>query len=176
MFSLTGKRLDAEAAVFKPGTSSKKDAWKSTLSVVANASRDALSAQNANWDPDMWKEKTLTFLSGKSRGEQFKIISNGKSTIKTQGYSTQNGIMLAAEKGDKFIVGPAYKTPQFYCLDSGAQGIWEWKDTGLNPESSYDIYFFGLNDSVNTTEFLEENHNAELTVNLWNFFCMANST
>jgi len=168
LFSLAGKRLDSESAVFSPGIS-KKNAWKSTLYSVANSSKKSISAQSAKWKPDMWKEKTLTFLSGKSRGEQFKIESNGKSTLKIQGRSTQNSNKLAAEKGDKFIVGPSFKTPLFYCQDSGAQGIWEWKDTGLNPETSHDLYFFGLNDSINTTEFLEENHNAKMTVTIWNY-------
>ncbi len=168
LFSLSGKRLDSESAVFTPGIS-KKNAWKSTLYSVANSSKKSISAQSAKWKPDMWKEKTLTFLSGKSRGEQFKIEGNGKSTLKIQGRSTQNVIKLAAERGDKFIVGPSFKTPLFYCQDSGAQGIWEWKDTGLNPETPHDLYFFGLNDSINTTEFLEENHNAKMTVTIWNY-------
>ena len=117
----------------------------------------------------MWKGKTLTFLSGKLRGEKFKIKSNGSSSINTKGYSTQNSTKFVARNGDQFIVGPPYKTPLFYCQDSGAQGIWEWRNTDLNPETSHDLYFSGLNDSINTTEFLEENHNAELTVNIWNY-------
>jgi len=168
LFSMNGKRLDAESAVFIPGPS-KKNAWQSTLFTVENSSTNSLSTKNAKWSTDMWKGKTLTFLSGKSRGEQFKIKSNGSSSINIKGYSTQNSIKFTSRNGDKFIVGPPYSTPQFYCQDSGARGIWEWKNTDLNPEISHDLYFSGLNDSINTTEFLEENHNAELTINIWNY-------
>ncbi|NLF38420.1 helix-hairpin-helix domain-containing protein, partial [bacterium] len=33
----------------------------------------------------------------------------------------------------------------------------------------YNIYIFGLNDAINTTEFLEENYNASLDVFVWNY-------
>jgi len=167
-FSLSGKRFDAESANFSYG-GTKQKGWQSNLKIVDSVSGNSLSANNANWKPEKWKGHTLSFLSGKSRGEQFKIIDNAKSIIKISGLSTQNRIKLKAYKGDKFIVGPSYKTPMFYCRKSNARGVWEWKNTGLKPGSSHDLYFFGLNDSINTTEFLEENHNAKLTVKLWNY-------
>ncbi len=46
---------------------------------------------------------------------------------------------------------------------NGDEGIWEWKNKRLS-RNDYGLYLHGLNDSIDTTEFLEENHNAQLDV------------
>ncbi|RLE28199.1 MAG: hypothetical protein DRJ61_16750 [Acidobacteria bacterium] len=57
----------------------------------------------------------------------------------------------------------------YYTKKENSEGRWEWQNTGLDSEESYDLYLFGLNDSIMTTEFLEENHNAQLNIKVWNF-------
>jgi len=159
-------RLDAEADdAWKGSTGS----WYSTSGSVAKSSKSGLSVVGAKWEPGIWKDNTLTLLTGKLRGEQFKIADNAGSTVNVKGRSTQKRAQLSARRGDKCNVGPPYRTPMYYTRRENSEGNWEWQNTGLDPEVSYDLYLFGLNDSIATTEFLEENHNAQLKINVWNF-------
>jgi len=159
-------RLDAENADAWKG---KADDWYSTAETVVNCSKSGLSVTGAKWEPDIWKGTTLTILTGKLRGEQFKILDNAASTVNVKGRSTQSREQLSARRGDKCTVGPPYRTPMYYTRKENSEGRWEWQNTGLDSEESYDLYLFGLNDSIMTTEFLEENHNAQLNIKTWNF-------
>jgi len=79
------------------------------------------------------------------------------------------GKKMDVESGDVFSVGPGYVTPLFYTRQSGEAAEWEWQNKDIDGNSSYGLYIFGLNDSIETTEFLEENFNAELEVHVFNF-------
>ncbi len=159
-------RLDAEAEDAWIGNA---DSWDSTAGIVASCNKSAIALKGKKWEPEIWKDNTLTILSGKLRGEQFKIADNNHSSLKIKGRSTQKRSLLSASRGDKVSVGPPYKTPLFYTRKENSEGRWEWKNTGLNPNINYDLYLFGLNDSIVTTEFLEENHNARLSIKVWNY-------
>jgi hypothetical protein len=56
----------------------------------------------------------------------------------------------------------------YYTRRNGDEGVWEWKNKGLE-KKMYGLYIFGLNDSIKTTEFLEENFNANLSISVFNF-------
>jgi hypothetical protein len=56
----------------------------------------------------------------------------------------------------------------FYTRKDNEAGIWEWKKKGLG-RMEYGLYIFGLNDSIDTTEFLEENYNASIEVAAYNY-------
>ncbi|RLD09143.1 MAG: hypothetical protein DRI44_09205 [Chlamydiae bacterium] len=159
-------RLDAETEDAWIGNA---NSWNSTLGTVANCNKSVIALNGKKWEPEIWRDNTLTILSGKLRGEQFKIADNNHTSLKIKGRSTQSRKLLSASRGDKVTVGPPYKTPLFYTRRDNKEGKWEWKNTGLNPNINYDLYLFGLNDSINTTEFLEENHNAKITVKVWNY-------
>ena len=159
-------RLDAEAEDAWIGNA---NSWDSTMGIVASCDKSAIAVKGKKWEADIWYNNTLTFLSGKLRGEQFKIAGNNASSLKIKGRSTGKRALLSASRGDKCSIGPPYKTPLFYTRKENRDGKWEWKNTGLNPNINYDLYLFGLNDSINTTEFLEENHNAKITVKVWNY-------
>ena len=75
---------------------------------------------------------------------------------------------MRVRKGDSFNVGPGYGSAMFYTRQPQDKGEWEWKDKDL-VKQPYGLYIFGLNDSIKTTEFLEENHNATLKVEVYNF-------
>jgi len=159
-------RLDAEATDAWKG---KKNAWLSTEGTISHCSKSSLSVSGAKWEPEMWRDRTLTILSGRLRGEQFKIADNSVSILKIKGRSTQKRKLLSASRGDKCTVGPPYGTPMFYTRKENEVGEWVWQNTGIDPDASYNLYLFGMNDSIVTTEFLEENHNANLKVKLWNY-------
>ena len=159
-------RLDVETEDAWLG---EKNAWQSTAASIENCNKSGASVKDKKWKPSVWKNQTLSILSGKLRGEQFKIADNNISSLKIKGRSTQSRKLLSAARGDKVLVGPPYKTPMFYTRKDNKEGKWEWKNTALNPNIKYDLYLFGFNDSIKTTEFLEENHNAQLSVKVWNY-------
>ncbi|RLD09419.1 MAG: hypothetical protein DRI44_08510, partial [Chlamydiae bacterium] len=82
--------------------------------------------------------------------------------------SIPNRKNFSIRKNDKFSIGPGYATSLFYTRKDVQPGIWEWKNKGI-PKGTYDLTLFGLNDSIKTTEFLEENHNAAINVYLYDF-------
>jgi hypothetical protein len=82
--------------------------------------------------------------------------------------SSPGGLPLNAAPGDMFNVGPGYATPLCYTRASNARGTWTWRHA-VNVPGEYNLYIFGLSDSINTTEFLEENDNASLDVLVWNY-------
>ena len=159
-------RLDAETEDAWLGDN---NSWQSTEGTVSSCNKTVVAIKGKKWEPSIWKDQTLTFLSGNMKGEQFKIEDNNASSLKIKGRSTQSRKLLSADGGDKVIVGPPYKTPMFFTRKENKEGKWEWNNTGLNPNIRYDLYVFGLNDSIKTTEFLEENHNAQLSIKVWNY-------
>jgi len=70
--------------------------------------------------------------------------------------------------GDVFSLGPGYKNPMCFTQKSNQSGEWTWR--GRVPVgTTCNLYIFGLNDSIDTTEFLEENYNASIDVEVWNY-------
>jgi len=116
----------------------------------------------------MWMNQSVSILTGKNRGEIFAVDGNSANKVKVSGRSIPNRQNFSIRKGDKFSIGPGYSTSLFYTRKDTQPGIWEWKNKGI-PKGTYDLTLFGLNDSIKTTEFLEENHNAPVNVYLFNF-------
>ncbi|MCX7847308.1 MAG: helix-hairpin-helix domain-containing protein [bacterium] len=149
--------------------------WQSTVYTVAGVAPGTLTAADAAWEVDQWKGQSVRFLSGRLRGEIFPISGNGRTTLHvgdTQGgaspRSTPNGSLFTPAPGDVISVGPGYATGLCYARRPEQQGEWIWRRRIPIP-GRYHLYVFGLNDSISTTEFLEENDNAALDVELWNY-------
>jgi len=161
-FTTSGHRLDAEEE------GANKKGWSPAFGVVRSARNGVLAAMDAQWEPGVWKGQTLRITSGKLSGEEFAIKDNTANGIATEGYSIPGGYNLRVLRGDTFSLGPGYASSMYYTRHDRDEGEWEWENKGLE-KSSYGLYLFGLNDSINTTEFLEENHNAELEVSVFNY-------
>ncbi|NLF38332.1 general secretion pathway protein GspK, partial [bacterium] len=161
-FTVSGVRLDPE----------EKDAhlagWKQAYGTARFGGRDGVTAYSASWEPNRWAGQRLRLLSGEQRGEQFVITKSTEAGINVAGYSTPGQKQLRVREGDLFSVGPGYTTPFFYTTKEGDEGVWEWANKGIEP-ARYGLYLFGLNDSILTTEFLEENHNAPLDADVYNY-------
>jgi len=149
--------------------------WKQAYNEVAKSSLRSVQAKSGNWKPDKWVGHTLRFLSGPLRGEKYPVISNSKNTLilseKNTGdipRSSPNRKALKPNIGDKFSIGPGYATPMCYTRKSGDSATWTWKNV-IPYSGTYDLYIYGLNDAIDTTEFLEENNNASLDIELWNY-------
>lgn len=161
-FTVAGVRLDAEEE------GAHVSGWRKAYGTATTLAVGSTFNSTASWEPGIWKGQTLRLLSGPMLGETFHIKNSTQSGITVDGLSTAAKRTLTVARGDRFSVGPGYSTPMYYCRQNGQAGIWEWRNKGLEP-INYGLYIFGLSDSINTTEFLEENHNAEIRVAVYNF-------
>jgi len=161
-FTVSGIRLDAE------DTDAHLSGWSPAFSEINSSSSKKVGALNVKWEPGVWKNQTLRITSGKQKGENFVIDDSTESSIGIVGYSVPGGFQIKAKKGDTFSVGPGYSTPFYYTRRNNDEGIWEWKNKGLK-KANYGLYLFGMNDSIKTTEFYEENHNAILEIDIYNY-------
>jgi len=161
-FTVSGVRLDPE----------EKDVhvkgWKPAFGEVAFSKTDSANAKNVKWQSGIWEGHSLRMLSGNLKGEKFPIIKSTENSVKTDGFSTPGSKKLKVKPGDKFSVGPGYSTSMFYSRKNNDEGIWEWKNKNLE-KRKYGLYLFGMNDSIRTTEFFEENYNAKMNVYVFNF-------
>jgi len=142
--------------------------WLPAFGRVRVAAGNAVSAREAAWTANLWQGQTLRFLSGVLKGECFRIASNSVASAFVSGYSVPNDLQLKPGPDDLFALGPGYVSALFYSIRNGDVGIWEWKNKPIE-HTAYGLYLFGLNDSIKTTEFLEENNNAEIEVAVYNY-------
>jgi type II secretory pathway component PulK len=162
-------RLDAVASdVTRVG-------WQVAADTVADFSAGGIVARQGGWEPDQWKGQTLRFLSGALRGEKFPVYGNTtrglalrEKDVKQAPYSAPGRMPLRPAKGDQFSIGPGYATPLCYTRTSNESGEWHWHNV-VPARGAFDVYIYGLNDAIATTEFLEENNNASLDVEVWNY-------
>ena len=161
-FTASGIRLDPEEE------GAHISGWQPAFGVSKFSSAQKVSAENVKWEPGIWEKQFIRINSGNQKGEKYVIKSSTENSIAVAGYSNPSGKQLKVRAGDKFSVGPGYSTPMYYTRKNGDQGIWEWKNKGLS-KNNYGLYLFGLNDSIDTTEFLEENNNAQLEVFAFNY-------
>jgi hypothetical protein len=161
-FTTSGVRLDAEE------DGAHVSGWKPAFGTARNSGVDNIKTDGTDWEPGIWTGQKAVMLSGKLSGEEFIITNNSNNGLLIDGYSTVKRVKLEAHPGDTFSVGPGYSTPMYYTRKSGEEGIWEWQNKKLE-KMPYTLYLFGLNDSIKTTEFLEENWNADLDAGIFNF-------
>jgi len=161
-FTTSGIRLDPEQE------GAHISGWKPAFGKSKFSSSKKITADGVKWQSGIWDHQFLRILSGSQKGEKYVIKSNTDNGITVIGYSLPSGKQLRVNSGDKFSVGAGYSTPMYYTRKNGDEGIWEWKNKGLS-RNDYGLYLYGLNDSIDTTEFLEENHNAELEVLVFNY-------
>ncbi len=159
--------------------------WKEAKDEVENSSLKTINCKNGNFQIDNWKGQSVKFLTGPLRGEKFVIIANTKNVITLaeknsshNPYSAPNRRLCQPNKGDIFSIGPGYASALCYTKKGGEVGEWEWKNALLNvsqasrltaSEANKNLYIYGLNDAIDTTEFFEENNNASLDVDVWNY-------
>jgi len=149
--------------------------WEQAYDEVAKSSLTSVLGKKGGWKLNKWAGNTIRFLTGPLRGEKYPVIDNSKNTLNlSQKNSTfiprsaPNRKALKPNIGDKFSIGPGYETPLCYTRKSGDSAVWTWRNMIPYP-GTYNFYVYGLNDAIDTTEFLEENNNASIDVELWNY-------
>ncbi len=163
-FTTSGIRLDAEEeGAFISG------GWRPAFGTAATrAVSGGFRASGVRWEPNIWAGQKLRIMSGPLAGEMFYIANSTDNGITVSGFSVPSGKTLAVEPGVLFSVGPGFSTAMYYCRQNSVPGVWEWQNKQLEP-ITYGLYLFGLSDAIKTTEFLEENWNARLTIEIWNY-------
>jgi len=153
----------------------ERKGWELAEGVVGSCSGSAISSTVGNWQNGQWENHTLRFTTGKLAGESFPIFDNSKRQLKltsSKNFSAPKSVpgrkSLRPNRGDRFSIGPGYNSPLCYTRKSNKSGEWYWKQK-VPVKGTYNFYIFGLNDAINTTEFLEENYNSPLDIELWNF-------
>ena len=149
--------------------------WEEAYDEVAKSSLRSITGKKGKWELNKWAGHTVRFLTGKLRGEKYPVIDNSKNTLnlalensKFIPRSAPGRKALKLKKGDEFSIGPGFKTPLCYTRKTGDSAVWTWRNVIPFP-GTYNFYIYGLNDAIDTTEFLEENNNASIDVELWNY-------
>jgi hypothetical protein len=161
-FTVAGVKLEAEEE------GAHLSGWRSGRGTVQQGDVSQCTAHDVSWEPGIWRGQKLRVMTGRQKGETYVISDNTPESIMVEGYSCPGRKQLNVRAGDTFSVGPGYSSALYYTRQNGEQGEWEWKNKGLK-RSTYGLYIAGLSDSIKTTEFLEENHNAELAVEAYNY-------
>lgn len=161
-FDTAALRLDASAE------GAHVAGWHPAFGECSQSDRRNLVDNAANWENAIWNNQSLAILSGDCRGEVFPVVSSGRSSLHVVGRSVPRRIEFSVRKGDRYAVGPGYSSAMYYTRREGDEGEWEWSRQRI-PKGSYELFLSGLNDSIITTEFLEENRNAKLDVFLYNY-------
>jgi len=163
-FTTSGVRLDAEEeGAFISG------GWRAAFGTAGTrAIAGGFRAAGVRWEPAIWAGQKLRITSGPMAGEMFHIVNSTGDGLTVAGYSVPGGKNLTIEPGVQFSLGPGFSTAMYYCRQNNVAGVWEWQNKELEP-GTYGLYVFGLSDAIKTTEFLEENWNARLEIELWNY-------
>ncbi len=161
-FTVSGIRLEAEEE------GAHLSGWNSSQGTVQQSGAGQCTVADVMWEPGIWSGQKVRVMTGDQKGEIYGISGNTENSISIEGYSCPGNKQFGVRRGDTLAVGPAYSTGMYYTRKNGDPGEWEWKKKGLG-RSTYGLYICGLNDSIKTTEFLEENNNAELTIEAYNF-------
>ncbi len=161
-FTVSGIKLEAEEE------GAHLSGWHAAKGTVKQGDASSCFAEDVDWEPGIWRNQKLRMMTGEQKGESYVIVDNTPESITLDGYSCPGRKQLSVRRGDTFSVGPGYSSALYYTRQAEEPGEWEWKNKGLK-RGSYGLYIAGLSDSINTTEFLEENHNAELSVEAYNY-------
>lgn len=142
--------------------------WLPAFGEASLADTRGIADRNAQWTPGIWANQSVRILTGRMAGETFAVENNTPQRISVIGRSVPSRREFSIGAGDMYALGPGYRTPFYYTRINNDVGEWEWQNKNI-PPGSYSLHLAGLNDSINTEEFLEENHNALLSVSLWNY-------
>ena len=182
----TGKRKAAMAALANAfcasairleasGDSVTRSGWAEARDRVVDATIVSVRGAKGGWEPDQWKGHSLRFITGPLRNQSFPVIGNSPNSIflsdtnaASAPRSAPGRLPLDPAKEDEFTLGPGYTTAPCYARTSNRSGEWLWKRR-VPVRGAYYLYIYGLSDAIATTEFLEENNNAPLDVEVFNW-------
>jgi len=149
--------------------------WQDAVDTVRNATSRSVTGTRGNWEVNQWVGQRVRFLTGPLRGEVFGVFGNADRTLSLAPQATGGAPLsspgrrtLQPQAGDQFALGPGYVSAFCYARNNNQKGEWLWKRS-VPARGKFHLYLHGLNDRIRTTEFVEENRNAALDVDVWNW-------
>lgn len=134
---------------------------------IAEKQERGIAFKNGSWPDDFWKSSKLRFASGELKDEIFVITGSFKNVVLPSGASLPGKKRLKDFRSGSASLGPGYKNIFYAAYKNNAQG--EWTFSNLWDCAGGELYLKGLSDAINSGEFLEENHNARLEPELFDF-------
>ncbi len=122
---------------------------------------------NGSWAIDFWAGQKIRFLSGELKGETFAVTGSFENVVFPVGLSLPGRKRPSAFKKGSASLGPGYANIFYTASKNGAQS--EWTFSNLWDCAGGELYLKGLSDAVDSGEFLEENHNALLEPELFDW-------
>ncbi|NLF40923.1 hypothetical protein GX586_15880, partial [bacterium] len=99
----------------------RQGGWKVAADEVSSSSQGNVGAAIGGWEPGQWRGHTITFVTGDLRGESYPIVDNTQSGIDLRDKgssqlprSAPSQKQLRARKGDRFVLGPGYRSAACY--------------------------------------------------------------
>lgn len=133
----------------------------------ANKCEKGLAFQSADWPRDFWCGQKARILSGELKGETFAVTGSFENIVCTGTHSLPGRKRLNCFKEGIAALGPGYKNIFYTAWKNNAQG--EWTFSNLWGCADGELYLKGLSDAVDSGEFLEENHNALIQPELFDW-------
>ena len=133
----------------------------------ANKCEKGLAFQSADWPRDFWRGQKARILSGELKGETFAVTGSFENVVCTGTHSLPGRKRLNCFKEGMAALGPGYKNIFYTAWKNNAQG--EWTFSNLWDCADGELYLKGLSDAVDSGEFLEENHNALIQPELFDW-------
>lgn len=119
------------------------------------------------WPAGFWAGQKIRFLSGELKGETFAVTGSFENVVSPCGLSLPSRKRLNAFKEGKAALGPGYRNIFYTAYKNEARS--EWTFSNLWDCAGGELYLKGLSDAIDSGEFLEENHNALLKPELFNW-------
>lgn len=126
-----------------------------------------LAFPNAGWPNDLWRGQKARIISGELKGEMFAVTGSFENVVCAATYSLPGRKRLKTFKEGVAALGPGYKNIFYISWKNNAQG--EWTFSNLWDCAGGELYLKGLSDAVDSGEFLEENHNALIRPELFDW-------
>ena len=133
----------------------------------AEKTEKGFAFSKGSWPADFWAGQKIRFLSGELKGETFAVTGSFENVVFPSGLSLPGRKRVRSFKEGVAALGPGYGNIFYTACKNDARS--EWTFSNLWDCAGGELYLKGLSDAIDSGEFLEENHNALLRPELFNW-------
>lgn len=123
--------------------------------------------EKGDWPLDFWRGQKLRVMEGELKGEVFAVTGSVRNAVLTEGVSLPGKRRLKDFREGLVSLGPGYRDLFYTAAKNNSRG--EWTFSNLWDCVDGELYLKGLCDAIDSGEFLEENHNALVTPELFDW-------
>ena len=133
----------------------------------AEKTEKGFAFSKGSWPADFWAGQKIRFLSGELKGETFAVTGSFENVVFPGGLSLPGRKRVKSFKEGFAALGPGYGNIFYTAHKNNARS--EWTFSNLWDCVGGELYLKGLSDAIDSGEFLEENHNAMLEPELFDW-------